>query len=162
MTMKILTLLLMTTLLSCSAPKVTQVYAESDYGSDPVYAQKWIGGAPGSGSGVTLYFPAALFNDVTISTVYFRGLETDIVNYTDENKRIMMARFTYKNTKSPNMNLSSKDEYGNEVPDVKAFPYELQPTQAMIEVLKNGTTQLIKLTAIQEKEMQVYPSMPRR
>jgi hypothetical protein len=160
--MKILTLLLMATLLSCSAPKVTQVYTTTDYGSDQAYAQKWMGGAPGSGSGVTLYFPAALFSDVDISKVYFRGLETDTVNYTDENKRIMMVRFTYKNTNSPNRSLSSKDEYGNEAPDLKPFPYELQPTEAMIEVLKNNRTKLVKLTNIKEQEMQVYPSMPRR
>lgn len=160
--MKIFTLLLMVTFLSCSTPQVTQVYTTTNYGNDQAYAQKWVGGAPGSGSGVTLYFPAALFNDAEISTVYFRGLETDTVIYTDENKRILMARFTYKNINSPKMSLSPKDEYSTEAPDLKPFPYELQPTEAMIVVLKDNKTQLVKLTDIKEQEMQVYPSMPSR
>jgi hypothetical protein len=158
--MKTLSLFIVLAITSCSSHKALKTLTAADYDQEAPYAQKWVGGAPGSGSGVTLYVPTYLLGKVDIEKVYFRGMQTDAIAFTAADKSMMIFRFTYQDSRQRDMSLDPKDEYQNQPPSLDQPPFELLPDQAAISILKNNTSSFIKLTDIQEKEMLPYPSMP--
>lgn len=158
--MKAYSILLVLVIAACSTSHKVKTYSSSDYSEAIPYAQKWMGGAPGSGSGVTLYIPAFLVGNADVQQVYFRGMQISVINYTSNDRTTLVARFTYKETNQAVMGLDPKDEYGNQAPDITKLPVELLSNEALLAVFKNNKTSFIKLMDIEEKEGFPYPSMP--
>lgn len=157
-------------LTSCSAQKFMSTVNASDYSKyvQP-YAQAWSGGAPGSGSGITLYFPTAVLQNNKFVEVYFRGLISTNSSFTADDREVMVTRFSIPAPeKDVIMHIDPSKEAQNEIPEVdqKEFPFELQDDEAVLAVRSYDNTEeevkYIKITGIQEKQQLFMPSMPRQ
>jgi hypothetical protein len=136
--MKYFTLFLLLCLTSCGSKKVTQSMSSSQFEkTEQPYFEEWSGGAPGSGNGVTLYFPASIL----------------------EGQTMLISRFTYPST-AYNMSADSKEEFGNRVPNYDGIPFELANDKAVIAFEANGKMKYVKLENITQKETVAYPSAP--
>jgi hypothetical protein len=158
--MKYLYLFAIILLSSCSSQKISKTMSTDDFNSaEQPYFEEWSGGAPGSGNGVTLYFPTSILEGHTLAAVYFRGMENNIARFIANDKRMLISRFTYPSV-AYNMNADSKKEYGNSVPNYEEIPFELLNNQAVIAFEANGKMQYVKLENITQKETIAYPSAP--
>jgi|GEM_PF-1476682 len=157
-------------LTSCSAQKFMSTVNASDYSkSAQPYAQAWSGGAPGSGSGITLYFPTASLQNNEFVAVYFRDLVSTNSSFISDDREVMVTRFSIPATeKDVIMHIDPSKEAQNEVPEVdqKEFPFELKDDEAVLAVRSydndDEKVKYIKITGIQEKQQLFMPSMPRQ
>jgi hypothetical protein len=158
--MKYLTLLIAIIFSSCSSQKISKTFSSTDFkvGEQPYY-QEWTGGAPGSGSGVTLYFPTSVIEGHQLESVYFRGMENHSASFTSNDKQMLVTRFSFPNT-DREMSLDPKNEYGNQAPQMEGLPIKLLKNEAVIAFEVDGKTKLVKLENITQKERIAYPSAP--
>lgn len=155
----ILALVTLFSFLNCSSKKETNTKKASDIES--VYFQKWLGGQELSGTGTNFHlkFKKPLDQDVYLAKVYFQNHEAF---FDKENETTFIARFY---TKSPNQDLimdgDSTKEFGNTVPDDKRvnpdFPFNLKPTEAILEFHNKNKIEQLKIVNIKEKELIAYP-----
>lgn len=158
--MKYLIICLGIVLSSCSSQKINKNMATSDFKTDlEPHFQIWSAGAPGSGSGVSLYFPASILEGNEFVAAYFRGMEKKTASFTSNNKKMLVTRFDLPRI-DREMSLDPKKEYGNKSPYLENVPFQLNKDQAVIAFLKNGKTMYVKLDGIDQKETMAYPSAP--
>ncbi|MGJ8683897.1 MAG: hypothetical protein ACSHWW_04700 [Nonlabens sp.] len=163
--MKALYIILALAISSCGAQKMEQTYKNTDFPkSQQPYAQQWTGGAPGSGSGITLYFPTEVTTGYDLVAVYFRNSINKNVSYTADDRLMMVSRFRtdFNNRKDVIMDLDSKNEMQNEAPDLEKFPFELKDDEAIIALKKPNSEKItyVKLINIEERSQLALPSMP--
>lgn len=148
---------------SCSSKKeISTVLPEA---IKEVYFRKWIGGQESSGSGtnLNLQFEVPLGQDIYLQKAYFQSQQAD---FDKENETTYIAHF-YAKSISEDLILDgdSDKEYGNKPPQNKMempdFPYDLKPTEAVLEFNINNKVKHVKITNIKEKELIAYPSMDR-
>lgn len=145
---------------SCSTTQVVETLDSSSYKVQEPYSQKWVGGAPGSGSGVNVYIPTDLLGyPVKVKKVSYENMTTTAVSYTDNSQSMIMARFTYPK-KDTNMALATTDEYSNEVPDVITKQNKTTAKEAVVDFMLGKQKKTVKVSNIEEREMIPYPSMP--
>ena len=122
-----------------------------------VYFQKWIGGQEQTGSGTDFHieFQTALPKDVELKKVYFQNNEAV---FEAENATTFTARLNQKSKPDIILDADSKKEYGNKAPEIKNKKGDLQPTEAILEFIKNGKAIRVKIQNIKEKEIIAYPS----
>lgn len=160
--MKAFYLILGLILASCSTSKVVEVIDHSSYKQEMSYVQKWVGGAPGSGSGVDLFIPTHYFGNYSkVENVYFEGMEATSINYTDESRAMIMAKFKYPLSEM-NMSLDSAQEFSNEAPILVKNTQLNSVNEAIVEVMVGNNKKSVKVTDIIEREMIPYPSMPNK
>lgn len=144
-------------LMSCSSsPKLIGIIDESDYIKQQPYAEKWVGGAPGSNSGTNLYIPTDMIGGpVKIKEVLYNNMITEEVTYTDMSKGVIVAKFQNP-AQDTKMTASTKEEYGNEVPD------SLKNTdgEAVIKFTYDNQEYSVTIPNIKQKAVLPYPSMP--
>ncbi|WP_405350854.1 hypothetical protein [Nonlabens sp. Asnod3-H03] len=163
--MKAIYILLALTISSCGAQKMSETYTSADFPvSQQAYAQAWNGGAPGSGSGITLYFPTKVTSGKEVVAIYFRNSVNKTVNYTADDRMMMVSRFRtdFNNRQDLIMDLDSKKEAQNEAPNIEKFPFELKDNEAVIALkeINSDSISYVKLLDIQERSQLDMPSMP--
>ncbi|MDP5099903.1 MAG: hypothetical protein NWQ09_01135 [Nonlabens sp.] len=162
--MKKFALAIILTIASCAAQKIKTINAADYTTGEDLYFQNWVGGAPGSGSGTTLYLPSSMLVGEEFVAIYFAGSMSKTYNYTADDRRQAVVRFTNGSNehRDKNMNMDAKKEYGNQVPEITKLPVKLEANQALIAVkgTKKDELRYILLDNIPEKSMQAMPSMP--
>jgi len=123
------------------------------------YFESWTGGAPGSGSGLTLYFPSSILEGHSLQAVYFQGMQNTRASFTSTDKQMLVTRFQLVGTPGER-NLDPKNEYGNKAPQLEDVPFKLLKNQAVIAFDLDGGTQYVKLVHITQRETIAYPSAP--
>jgi hypothetical protein len=116
-----------------------------------VYFQKWIGGQELSGSGIDFHlkFKNQLPKDTYLTKVYFQNQEAF---FDRENETTFIAKIYSKSSIKID---STIDINKRENPD---FPFDLKPTEAILEFHINNKATQVKIENIQEKELLAYPS----
>ncbi|WP_438961759.1 hypothetical protein [Nonlabens sp.] len=163
--MKVVYIILALALTSCGVQKMKQTYSGTDFSkSEQPYAQEWTGGAPGSGSGVTLYFPTKVVGNYEVAAIYFRNSVSKTISYTAEDRLMMVTRFRtdFNSRKDLIMDKDASKEMQNKAPSLEEFPFELKDNEAVIELKDKNSDKLtyIKITNIQERSQLALPSMP--
>lgn len=163
--MKALYIILAIALTSCGAHKMEQTYSSTDFEETlKPYAQLWTGGAPGSGSGVNLFFPAQVTDGNQVVAVYFRNRMNRMVSYTANDGLMMVSRFSkdFNNRNDIVMDIDATQEMQNEAPILEEFPFELNANEAVIALRETDGTKItyVKLTNIEERTQLAMPSMP--
>lgn len=160
--MKYLIIIATLFLVSCNSQKISKTINSDDYQSaEQPYYQEWTGGAPNSGSGVTLYFPTSIMEGHTLKAVYFRGMENNIARFISNDKQMLVSRFQFPLVPY-NMDVNSQNEYGNQPPELEEIPFKLLDNEAVIAFEANGKTKYVKITNIAIKETVAFPSAPPR
>lgn len=158
--MKYFILFLAAILTSCSSKKISKTFSSQDFSVEQQpYYEEWSGGAPGSGSGVTLYFPTSVMEGHTLQAIYFQGMENNIANFISNDKKMLVTRFRYSSSIT-NMSSDSKEEFGNEAPQLDTIPFQLLDDQAVIAFQADGKLKFVQLNNIIKKESIAFPSAP--
>lgn len=163
--MKALYIILAIALSSCGAQKMEQTYSSTDFTvSEIPYAQQWIGGAPGSGSGVNLFFPGKIAQGHKVIAVYYRNRINKMVSYTASDGLMMVSRFSQDSNKRKDliMDINATKEMQNEAPSLEKFPFELKDDEAVIALKKGDSDKItyVKITNIEERATLAMPSRP--
>lgn len=160
--MKYSYLILLLFLSSCNSYKISKTVSSTDFtAEEQPYYEEFTGGAAGTVTGVTLYFPTSIIEGHQLIAVYFQGLENNRAKFTSVNKQMLVSRFNFPGTRD-NSSLDPKDEYGNEPPKLEKLPFELLNNEAVIAYDVDGKIKYTKLQNITQKESIAYPSVPQQ
>ncbi|WP_157111646.1 hypothetical protein [Nonlabens spongiae] len=160
---KYFTIPLFCLLVSCASQKtdVDSVKVDdSDYNMSDIYAQNWMGGAPGSSTGTDLYIPTRLLGDpVEVHQVIYKGKSTTQAEYTDISRATVVAHFK-DGQKDSQMTENPEGEYGNELPIMNPKAKNLKDDEALIVFSRNGKRYEKVIKNVKQKPALPYPSMP--
>ena len=154
----LLSFVAMTSFSQCSSSKKLQKKPPSEIGQ--VYCQPWVAGVEGGGSGMNIYIPVT-DADIKLDSVYFRGQGAKL-EFKAAVKQFV-GRFPSDLNRKKDMVMSSdpKDEYGNEMPDIKKpIPFELEKDECVISFEKDGKMKYFKIGNVVEKQLVAFPSAP--
>ncbi|WP_124979175.1 hypothetical protein [Nonlabens xiamenensis] len=158
--MKYLIALACLALISCNSQKISATKKAENYNlNERPYAQEWLGGAPGSGSGIDLYLPASLILNAELQAVYFRNMTSTQLRFTNNIKNMTVTRFNQPINKDLVMDIDQQKEMQNTPPEALDFPFPLEDDEAVVEVKRDGKSEYIKVTGIEYKEPIAYPEM---
>ena len=145
-------LLVATTFSFCSSKK--EITSKTPSEIEEVYFQKWIGGQEFSGSGVDFHlkFKDQLPQDTKLTKVYFQNQEA---SFEKENETTFTAKF-YSKSNLIKVSDSIKTDL-NKIEN-EAFPFSLNPTEAILEFNNKNKIVHLKIVNIKEKELLAYPS----
>lgn len=158
-------LALVFTITSCSTQRITTIDAATSFvGVDQPYVQPWVGGAPGSGSGATLYFPASMLAGQEFVASYFAENMSNTLNYTTTSKDQAVIRFSniLLENRDITMHSDPQKEYRKNVPVITSSPVKLKENQVLI-VVKAPTSKkhtYILLDNLEQRPAQALPSRP--
>jgi len=127
------------------------------------YYQNWVAGVRGGGSGTDLYISKSAVGNKQLVTAYFKEKIVDF-DSTVKESNMYIARFKGEANQVYDINMEEDaiNEYGNKAPIEKAaFPFKLEPNEAVVSYLDNTTLKYLKLINISKKESLAYPSAPR-
>ena len=146
-------------LISCASQKVDEVIVinKSDYALQKAYSKGWMGGVPGSSTGLDLYIPTRFLGDpVNVEKVYYNNMVTTSVEYVDVSRAMVVAHF-----KNPEkiMSANSEDEYGNLPPNIVDKIKGLKNDEAMVFYSIGGRKYKKKISNIETKSPTTYPGM---
>lgn len=129
-----------------------------------VYAQKWSGGARGSGSGINFFLAVDnLPEGLQLDSVYFRGKKEALQPEKASKGQLFVGRFS--NTKAEKhdliMHADPKKEVGNKPHTVsEKMPFEVSDDQAVISYRYKKKQYYYKIEKVVEKRAEAYPSAP--
>ena len=144
----------------CSSAQKLQKKAPMTFGD--VYAQKWVAGVKGGGSGINMFIPVN-DNTVVLDSVYFRNQVAKLEFSKDQNMYI--GRFLTEFNQPVDMIVSTdmKEESQNTLPiDTQKTPFELVDDECVVSYQSDDKTMYYKISNISVKEPVHYPSAPGR
>lgn len=149
----------MSSITNCSSAQKLQKSAPADFGD--VYFQKWTAGVRGGGSGINLFIPLKN-KPMKLDSVYFRGKAAKLETK-DSRPMVYIGRFTTKFNQQSDIILSSdmNEEAKNTLPvKTEKIPFELKSNECVVSYKAKDETKHYKITGIEEKAAQNYPSAP--
>ncbi len=150
-------LVLMASFSQCSSAQKLQKKAPMEFGD--VYAQKWVAGVKGGGSGINVFIPV---KDTTIplDSMFFRGQKVKL-EFTGGDQALYAGRFLTDFNQPEDIILSSdmREESKNMLPKLKeVMPFEFNDDECIITYRKEDKTMYYKISNIETKQPQHYPS----
>lgn len=155
----IVLLLLMTSFSQCSSAQKLQDKAPMVF--ENVYAQKWVAGVEGGGSGINVFIPVKE-NTETLDSIYFRD-QVAKLEYNEQGQSMYIGRFLTDFNNKTDMILSTdmKEESRNRnLPLKQKLPFELLDNECVVSYSVGGKTLYYKITGIEIKDPVHYPSAP--
>ncbi|WCO01613.1 hypothetical protein [Psychroserpens ponticola] len=155
----IVMLILMVSFSQCSTAQKLQKNAPIEFGE--TYAQKWVAGVKGGGSGITVYIPVK-DDSVVLDSVFFRGQKAKL-EFKKGNQALYVGRFSTDFNKRNDIILSSemKEESKNRLPKLKEkMPFKFNDDECIISYRKGNKTMYYKISNIKMEEPLHYPSAP--
>lgn len=121
-----------------------------------VYAQDWVAGVQGGGSGTNLFVTFKnVEEDVILKQLFFRNKIEEAQTKPNAPLRIT-GYFKGKNNERVIMDSDPVKEAQNTPP--VPFPFELSDSEAVLSYTVSGTLQYYKISDIQNREPIAYPS----
>lgn len=155
----IVMLVLMASFSQCSTAQKLQKKAPLEFGE--VYAQKWVAGVKGGGSGVNVFVPVKNASR-DLDSMFFRGQKVKMEFLKGENPQYV-GRFKTDFNKHKDIILSSdmKEESKNRLPIIKQeIPFELNDNECVISYRKDDKSLYYKISNIKIVEPLHYPNAP--
>ncbi len=150
---------LMASFSQCSTAQKLEKKAPDDLGE--VYAQKWVAGVKGAGSGINVFIPVKDAS-VVLDSMFFRGQKVKMEFIKGENP-LYVGRFKTGLNKQNDIILSSDmyEESKNKLPEINdPIPFELSDDECVISYAKEGKTMYYKISNIKMEQPIHYPSAP--
>jgi len=149
----------MTSFSKCSTAQKLQKEAPLSFGE--VYAQTWVAGIKGGGSGINVFIPVE-DNSVVLDSMFFRGQKVKM-EFNKQVKLMYIGRFLTEFNQQKDIILSSdmKEESKNKSPILKEeMPFELNDDECIVSYIKGGKTLYYKISNIKMEQPLHYPSAP--
>lgn len=126
-----------------------------------VYAQKWIAGVKGGGSGVNVFIKILNNpNNIELDSIFFQGKSSKLF-LINETQAIGRFKSDINQQKDVIMSNEPYAEYGNQVKKIPNKPkFELKENECVISYIENVQTKYFKIENIRKKELLAYPSAP--
>jgi hypothetical protein len=153
-----LLLVLMTSFSQCSTAQKLQKKAPIEFGV--AYAQEWVAGVQGGGSGINVFIPAEN-NSLELDSMFFRGQKVKIQLIKEDNTYV--GRFKTSKNQSNDIILSSDmmEESKNKLPKFKTdIPFELNDYECLISYQIDNETLYYKISNIKMEQPLHFPSTP--
>lgn len=119
----------------------------------------WTAGIQGGGSGINvLVLVEENKNNVVFDTIYFRGMQSKL----EAVKTGYVANFRTKANQKEDLIMSADKnaEYGNEIADKAAFPFQLKDKECIISYIEDNIIKYFKIENLVEKPRDMYPTAP--
>jgi hypothetical protein len=155
----IIILVILVSFSQCSTAQKLQ--EKPPIGLGETYAQKWVAGVKGGGSGINVFIPVK-DTSVTLDSIYFRG-QKEQLEFVKREQALYVGRFRTDLNQSKDLILSSdmKEESKNRLPKLKEkLPFEFNDDECIITYRKGGKTMYYKISNIKMEEPLNYPSAP--
>jgi len=152
----IVMLVLMASFSQCSSAQKLQKKAPIEFGE--VYAQKWVAGVKGGGSGITIFIPVE-DTSVSLDSVFFRGQKAKL-EFINGDQALYVGRFSTNFDQHKDIILSSdmKEESKNRLPKLKEeMPFEFNDDECIVTYRKGDKTMYYKISNIKMEEPLHYP-----
>ena len=152
-------LLLMASFSQCSTAQKLQKEAPVEFGQ--VYAQSWVAGVKGGGSGINVFIPVK-DTSIALDTIFFRGQKAKL-EFNDDDQPLYVGRFKTSFNQKQDIILSSdmNEEAKNELPTLKEeMPFEFNDDECVISYRKGSQTLFYKISNIKIEQPLHYPSAP--
>ncbi len=124
-----------------------------------VYAQKWVAGIEGAGSGINVFIPVK-DTSVALDSMFFRNQKVKL-QFISGDKTLYVGRFRTGFNQQKDIILSSdmKEESKNKLPIFKEeMPFEFNDDECIITYREGDKTMYYKISNIEMKEPLYYPS----
>ena len=122
-----------------------------------IHFQKWAAGVQNGGSGIHMYIQVLTNRSkVVFDSVYFREMKAKM----KIGKMGYFASFNTITKKKQDIIMSndSNAEYGNTIPSISKFPFDLKDDECVISYIEDEITKYYKVENLVEKQAQYYPS----
>lgn len=152
----IVMLLFMASFSQCSTAQKLQKKAPFELGE--VYAQEWVAGIKGGGSGINVFIPVS-DTSISLDSMFFRRQKVKL-EFINGNQMQYVGRFSTEFNEPNDIILSSdmKEESKNKVPKLKKeMPFEINDDECIITYKKGDKTMYYKISNIIIKKLH-YPS----
>lgn len=152
-------LFLMASFSQCSTAQKLQKKAPIEFGE--TYAQEWVAGIKGGGSGINVFVPV---NDTSIplDSMFFRGQKVKL-EFIKGKQALYVGRFLTVVNQNQDIILSSdmKEEAKNKLPKLKAdIPFDIDDNECIVTYLKGDKTLYFIISNIKMEQPLHYPSAP--
>lgn len=155
----IVILVILASFSQCSSAQKLQEKPPIEFGE--TYAQKWVAGIRGGGSGINVFIPVK-DTSVTLDSIYFRGQKEQLEFVKrDQTMYMYVGRFLTDLNQPKDIILSSdlKEESKNRLPKVKEkMPFEFNDDECIITYRKENKTMYLKISNIKMVQPLYYPS----
>lgn len=121
------------------------------------FYQDWMGGRPGN-SGTTVQLYVDLNDEVQPDSLFFQNRATFIDSKPSDTGSLWVANFRKVVRRDINMTENPSGEYGNPVPEMTDFPFELAKDEAVLKYTKDKKIYYYKIIGITQKETLFYPT----
>lgn len=122
-----------------------------------VYAQDWVAGVQGGGSGTNLFVLFENVNeDVRLKQLFFRNKIEDA--QTKPHTPLQVIGF-FKNQNNQRVIMDGNPIKEAENTPPEPFPFELNESEAVLSYTVSGTLQYYKISDIEDREPIAYPSV---
>lgn len=152
---------LMVSFSQCSTAQKLQKEAPVELGQ--VYAQNWVAGVKGGGSGINVFIPVKE-TSVVLDSIFFRGQKAKL-EFNNDNQPIYIGRFKSNLNQKQNIIVSSdmNEEAKNELPTLKEeMPFEFNDDECVVTYQKGNQTLYYKISNIKMEQSLHYPSAPQK
>ena len=152
-------ILLMAGFSNCSSAQKLQKKAPMGLGE--AYAQNWVAGVQGGGSGINVFIPIENAS-IVLDSMFFRGQKVKL-EFIKGEQDLYVGRFLTDFNQNQDIILSSdvKEESKNKLPNVKAeMPLEFNDYECIISYQKDNKTLYFKISNIKMVQPLHYPSAP--
>ena len=116
----------------------------------------WVGGQPGV-SGIRVEITFKTNPKVTFDSLYYKNKSVKLQRR--QNERLLTGNFNTSNVnngKNLILHRDVKKEVGNQLPEVKSFPFELKGNEAVISYQVNGKTKYYKISELKKGKPILY------
>lgn len=144
----------------CSTAQKLQKEPPMAFGE--VYAQKWVAGIEGGGSGIDVFVPIEE-SSITLDSMFFRKQKVKL-EFIDGDNPMYVGRFKTLVNQSENLVLSSdmNEETKNTLPQpAEDMPFDIEDNACVISYKKGNRTLYYKIADIAMKQQLHYPSAPK-
>ncbi len=121
------------------------------------YYQDWMGGQPGN-SGTTVQLFVTTNDEIQPDSLYFQNRATYIDIKPTDKETLWVANFRKVVRRDINLTENPRGEYGNPVPEMMNFPFDLNKDEAILRYTKGDKVFYYKIMGIPQKETIFFPS----
>ncbi|WP_152611371.1 hypothetical protein [Psychroserpens mesophilus] len=152
--------LLVASFSQCSTAQKLQKNPPVELGQ--VYAQNWVAGIKGGGSGFNVFIPVK-DTSVVLDSIFFRGQKAGLEFNDSGDQTFYVGRFQSDFNQKEDLILSSdmKEESKNKLPTLKdEMPFEFHDDECVITYREGDQTLYYKISNIKMEQPLHYPSAP--
>lgn len=140
----------------CQSAK-TKLQKTAPFTITKAFYQDWMGGQPGN-SGTTVQLHLSTDKSVQPDSLFFQNRVTAIDIKPSDEGNLWVANFRKVARKPINMTDNPRGEYGNPVPEMVNFPFELEKDEAVLKYTLDNKAYYYKISGITQKETIFFPA----